>query len=143
MTVDKSLLRQAAERVRDAAPGNPTLEALRHLQACFGWETVLQLLEDVNAHRVRHDIDQEIRAAVADYPNTNKRPPEVTIGSWWFAPIWGVNQVLDIRVSWCGDTEVKLSKAGWWDARCLRRDFDRYTAQPCAYSDSTLSNGVR
>jgi len=48
MTVDKSLLRQAAERVRDAAPGTPTLEALRHLQACFGWETVLKLLDEAD-----------------------------------------------------------------------------------------------
>ncbi len=49
MSVDKTLLRQAAERVRDAAPGTPTLEALRHLQACFGWETVLNLLDEAEA----------------------------------------------------------------------------------------------
>ncbi len=42
--VDISLLRQAAERCRDAAPGVPKLETLRHLQACFGWETVLNLI---------------------------------------------------------------------------------------------------
>lgn len=53
MSVDKSLLRQAAERVRDAAPGTPTLEALRHLQACFGWETVLLLLEEAESN---HDV---------------------------------------------------------------------------------------
>ncbi|HYQ47183.1 MAG TPA: hypothetical protein VER11_34670 [Polyangiaceae bacterium] len=47
MTLDKSLLRQAAERVRDAAPGT-TPEALRHLQACFGWETVLELLDEAD-----------------------------------------------------------------------------------------------
>ncbi len=47
MTVDKSLLRQAAERCRDAGPGK-LLGALRHLQACFGWETVLSLLEEAD-----------------------------------------------------------------------------------------------
>lgn len=47
MSVDKSLLRQAAERVRDAAP-DQTLETLRHLQACFGWETVLKLLDEAD-----------------------------------------------------------------------------------------------
>lgn len=89
--------------------------------------------ESVPTNPPKRDIDAEIKSAVGG--PSFKRPPSITIGSWWFAETWGINCVLDIRVSWCGDTEVRLSRAGWWDARSLRQAFDRYTAQPSPYSD--------
>lgn len=86
----------------------------------------------------KRNIADEIRKAVASN-NWNARPPAITIGSWWFHELLGINEVTDMRVSWCGDTEVKLSKAGWWEAVTLRECFDKYTAQPSAYSDKRVA----
>jgi len=64
--VDVALLRQAAEKCRDAKPGMPTLEALRHLQACFGWETVLNLLARLDTVERDEDMLRELIATVRE-----------------------------------------------------------------------------
>lgn len=94
---------------------------------------------------MKHDIDREIADATASYPKTIYRPPAVAIGSWWFHDIWGVVQVIGMRISWCGDTEVRLWFRGnsrravcpWWDAKAFRQEFSTYSQQPCPYSDKS------
>lgn len=69
-------------------------------------------------------IADEIARATSAYPDVSVRPPPVEIGSQWTTEVWGLNTITDIRVNWCGDTEVKLSKVGWWEAVALRETFD-------------------
>lgn len=77
----------------------------------------------------KRDIANEIRLATAAHPDTSTRPPPIVIGSQWAHDVWKLNTVTDIRVSWCGDTECKLSKAGWWEAVALRETFDHVAAK--------------
>lgn len=98
---------------------------------------------------MKHDIDREIAEATAAHPATSKRPPAVTIGSWWFNDIWGVVQVLSMQISWCGDTEVRLWFRGngrgyaWWEAKAFRQTFSTYSQQPCPYSDKARYPAAR
>lgn len=84
----------------------------------------------------KRDIKKLIAEATGRYPDVSTRPPGIVIGSVWTAEVWGQNIVTDMRVNWCGDTEVKLSSAGWWEVVALRETFD------CVSETSRLHGGL-